>query len=238
MDFQAELQALFSLQGLITLVILSSLELILGVDNIIFISLILTKIPGEKRFKTRVTALSLAFVMRIFMLFCLVWLTGITSTLFTISNFHVSISDILYLIGGTYLTITSLKELIKHLKKKDDVEVFSTKIYDSIILQIVLVDMLFSFDTVFTAIGVTPNFLLMVLAIAIGMVFMVYISGKLSGFLEKHPIVKTLALCFLILIGLLLITKGVELELPSVYLYAGLLIAIIATGITVLFEKK
>ena len=213
MNFQQELLGLFSLHGLLSLAILSLLELVLGVDNIIFISLIITKLPEQERFKARVTALSLAFVMRIILLFCLVWLSRITTTLFTISTFEVSIRDILFLVGGAYLSYNTVKELVAHLSNKKELNKPSDVVYKSFILRIVMVDVLFSFDSIFTAIGINPNFIIMALAIGIGMVFMMYLSGKASTLIEKHPLLKTLALCFIILVGLRLITEALHLEM-------------------------
>jgi predicted tellurium resistance membrane protein TerC len=227
MNFQGELQGLLSIQGLLSLLTLSLLELVLGVDNIIFISLVLAKIPEDKRFTTRVTALSLAFLMRIIMLFCLVWLSHITTTLFTISSFQVSIRDVLFFIGGVYLTYSTVKELVKHLNNKGESEVIQQFVYKSIILQIVIVDMLFSFDSIFTAIGLIPNFIIMTLAIGIGMVFMIYLSGKTSAFIEKYPTVKTVALGFIVLVGVLLITQALHIEIPKMYLYIALLIGLV-----------
>lgn len=231
MNFQAEFQALLTFQGLSSLLILSLLELILGVDNIIFISLLLTKIPEEKRFKARATALSLAFVMRILLLFCLVWLSGITTTLLTVSNFEVSLRDILFFIGGSYLTFSTLQELVKHLKNKEGVTLGKQHAFNSIIVQIVVVDLLFSFDSIFTAIGIIQNFVIMALAIGIGMVFMIYVAGQTSKFIEKHPAVKTVALCFIIAVGLLLIIQAFHIDIPKIYIYIPLLIAVITVGI-------
>ena len=235
MDFQAELQALLSLHGLISLIILSLLELVLGIDNIIFISLLTSQIPEDKRFKARTTALSLAFVMRIIMLFCLVWLSSITTTLFTISEFAVSIKDILFFVGGAYLTFNTLKEIAEHIRNKGKQNTIKQSGYKSIILQIVLVDMLFSFDSIFTAIGINPNFIIMALAVGIGMICMIYVSGQTSKFIEKYPDVKTVALSFIILVGLMLIAQAFHIEIPKVYLYgalfAGLLLVVVKMAI-------
>jgi predicted tellurium resistance membrane protein TerC len=238
MNIYGEFQVLLTLHGLISLVALSLLELVLGVDNIIFISLLIIKLPEERRFKARVTALSLAFVMRIIMLFCLVWLSRITTTLFSISTFEVSIKDILFFIGGAYLTINTVKEIIAHINHSGKPITTSATVYKSIILQIVVIDMLFSFDSIFTAIGIIPNFIIMALAVGIGMIFMVYLSGKTSKFIEKNPAVKTLALCFIIAVGLMLITQSFHLEIPKIYLYAALLAGIIIAAIGIGFKRN
>ncbi len=238
MDFQNELQALLSLHGLVSLIILSLLELVLGVDNIIFISLLVIKLPEERRFKARVTALSLAFVMRIIMLFSLVWLSHITTTLFAVSNFEVSIRDVLFFIGGAYLMFNTIKELAEHLKHKGELTRVSNTAYKSIIFQIVMVDILFSFDSIFTAIGIMPNIFIMALAVGIGMIFMIYLAGQTSKFIEKYPTVKTLALGFIILVGLMLIAEAFHTEIPQWYLYAVLAIGLIIAGINIGMKKK
>lgn len=217
MDFSGDVQALLSFQGLVSLIILSLLELILGIDNIIFISLLLTKIPAEKRFRTRVIALSLAFVMRIIMLFCLVWLSHITTGLFTVFNFTVNIRDILFFIGGAYLVFNTLKELVNGNKPHATPQ--KQPGYKSIILQVVLADVLFSFDSIFTAIGIIQDFIIMALAVGIGMLFMIYLAGKTSAFIERNPRVKILALYFIIAVGLMLITQAFHIEIPKTYLY-------------------
>lgn len=205
------------LHTLVSLVILTLLELILGTDNIIFISLQVTKVPVKKRFRTRVIALSLAFVMRVIMLFCIVWLSRIISPLFTISGFYVSIRDLLFFIGGIYLIFSTIKELAK--PRNVSLPEYSTA-YHSIILQIVVVDMLFSFDSIFTAIGLIPDLLIMILAIGIGMIFMIFLSGKISAFIEKNPSVKKLALGFIIVVGLMLVAEAFHIEIPRAWLYA------------------
>ncbi len=241
MNFQADLHALFSLNGLVSLLTLALLELVLGVDNIIFISLLVIKLPEGKRFKARVTGLSLAFVMRIIMLFCLVWLSHITTTLFTVSTFQVTIRDVLYLIGGSYLTFNTIKEIAEHLKRKShhkDEKDKKHKSYNSIIFQIVMVDILFSFDSIFTAIGLNPNLVIMALAVGIGMVFMIFLAGYTSKFIEKHPAVKTLALCFIIAVGLMLVSEAFHLEIPKIFLYAALATGIVAVGLNILIKNR
>jgi len=240
MGLQTELQALFTLHGVVSLIILAALELILGVDNIIFISLLITKLPEQKRLEARVTGLSLAFVMRIIMLFCIVWLSRITTTLFMVSNFQVSIKDVLFFVGGSYLVFNTIKEIIEHINSNKEIRNIPNKFhtYKSIILQIVVVDILFSFDSIFTAIGLVPNFIIMVLAIGIGMVFMIYVSGKISNFIEKYPAVKTLALSFIAGIGLLLILQAFHIELPKSYLYIAFTITLIVEGIYIRLKKK
>ncbi len=229
--------ALFSLHGLSSLIILSLLELILGVDNIIFISLLLTKLPEGKRFTARVTALSLAFVMRLVMLFALVWLSNITTTLFTVSGFQASLRDILFFIGGAYLAYNTIKELaaVHHpIAKSANYQIS----FSSAILQVVMIDILFSFDSIFTAIGLIQNLFIMSLAIGFGMLFMVFLSGKTTSFMEKNPTVKTIALWFIIAVGLSLIVQALHFDIPKEYMYAAFGIAFAIELLNLLRKKR
>lgn len=237
MQFSSELQPLFTFHGLASLVVLTLLELVLGVDNIIFISLLLTKVPDEKRFRTRTIALSLAFLMRVIMLFALVWLSHITTTLFTLGRFQGSMRDLLFFIGGGYLAYNTAKELLQQYQAATRNKPGKKVLYKSIVLQIVVVDLLFSFDSIFTAIGLISNLLIMILAVWLGMICMVYVSGKTSAFIEKNPGVKILALCFIISIGLMLITEAFHIEFPKTYLYALFVVAFVVERISSVIKQ-
>jgi predicted tellurium resistance membrane protein TerC len=224
MNIAQEFYALFSIHGLLALCVLSVLELVLGIDNIIFISLVIIKLPEGKRLSARVIGLSLALVMRIALLFGIVWISTITTILFSVSGFDVSVRDLLFFVGGAYLLWNTSLELIKHIngeldEKKEDTKSVS---YKTVIAQIVLVDIIFSFDSIFTAIGLIQNFVIMSAAVACGMVFMLWISGKTSEFINRHPTIKTLALCFIIVVGLLLLSSALHYNMPKGYFYAAL----------------
>jgi predicted tellurium resistance membrane protein TerC len=224
MNIAQEFAALFSLNGLLALGVLAVLEFVLGVDNIIFISLVIAKLPQEQRFSARVVGLTLALVMRVAMLFSLVWISRITTTLFVISDFNVSVRDVLFIIGGGYLIWNTSKELLEHVNGGGEEKkvVNSPTIYRSVVMQIVLVDMLFSFDSIFTAIGLIQNFVIMSVAVACGMVVMIWISGKTSEFINKNPTIKTLALSFIMVVGLLLVSSALHYNIPKAYFYAAL----------------
>jgi predicted tellurium resistance membrane protein TerC len=237
MNITQQLQALFTLHGLASLFILAVLELVLGIDNIIFISLVIAKLPEQKRLSARITGLSLALVMRIVMLFALIWLSQITTVLFTIKGFTITIRDELFFVGGVYLVWNTARELKKHLNKKADVENAHKTFYKNAILQIVMVDILFSFDSIFTAIGIMQYFVIMAIAIVLGMIFMLYLSGKISAFINKYRSVKTIALCFIIAVGLILVSSAFHYELPKKYIYLAFLVAFAIEGINLLIRK-
>jgi predicted tellurium resistance membrane protein TerC len=224
MNIAQDFQSLFSLHGLASLIVLSSLELVLGVDNIIFISLVIVRLPEGKRLTGRIIGLSLALIMRLIMLFALVWLSKTTTILFTIQGFNATIHDLLFFIGGMYLIWSTSKELKEHIaktarNKPDDGR--TELVFGKAILQIMLVDILFSFDSIFTAIGLLQNFMIMALAIVLSMVCMLYVSGKVSALINKYPTVKTLALLFIIVVGIMLVASAFHVELA--YLIFNLL---------------
>jgi predicted tellurium resistance membrane protein TerC len=240
MNIAQEFSALFTLHGLLALVVLSLLELVLGIDNIIFISLVIAKLPADKSFSARITGLTLALVMRILMLLGIVYLSKITATLFSISNFNVSVRDLLFFIGGAYLVWNTTKEMREHLNggKKEKTIDNKPVIYRNVVMQIILVDMLFSFDSIFTAIGLIQNFVIMVVAVAFGMVFMIWVSGKTADFINRHPTVKTLALCFIMVIGFLLLSGAFHYDIPKGYFYAALGFAFVVELLNMRMRKK
>jgi predicted tellurium resistance membrane protein TerC len=242
MNIYSEFQALFTIHGLASLIILSVLELVLGIDNIIFISLVIAKLPEAKRVSARVAGLALALVMRISMLFGLVWLSKIATVLFTFSNFQVTVRDILFFAGGSYLIWSTIQELKEHIRNKGRIEVDESKgkhmLYKNAIFQIIMVDMLFSFDSIFTAIGLMQNFVIMALAIILGMVFMLWLSGILSAFINRHPTIKTTALAFIIAVGLLLMFSALHIELPKKYVYIAFFAAFAIELVNIQLKKK
>jgi len=229
MNMAQEFSALFSIHGLVTLFVLSVLELVLGVDNIIFISLVIVKLPEDKRLSARIVGLTLALVMRIAMLFAIVWASRITNTIFSISSFNVSVRDILFFLGGSYLLWNTFNELKEHVQGKQHKREVDAKpaLYRNVILQIVLVDMLFSFDSIFTAIGLIQNFVIMAAAVTCGMIFMIWVSGKTSEFINRHPTIKTLALCFIMMVGIFLVAGAFHYSIPKGYFYSALGFALI-----------
>jgi len=220
MNIAQDFRLLFSLHGLISLIILFSLELVLGVDNIIFISLVIARLPEGKRLPARIIGLSLALLMRLIMLFALVWLSKTTTVLFTLDGFNATIHDLLFFIGGMYLIWNTMKELREHITKTvgaPSVNNQNELIFGKAILQIMLVDILFSFDSIFTAIGLLQNFVIIALAIILSMGCMLYISGKISALINKYRTIKTLALVFIILVGIMLVASAFHVELTHLF---------------------
>jgi predicted tellurium resistance membrane protein TerC len=214
------LEHLFTIESLLALVTLTFLEIILGIDNIIFISIVTNKLPKAQQPKARFIGLSLALIFRIMLLMGIAYIIGLTKPLFTIFEHAVSWRDIILALGGLFLIAKSTSELhgkttgIEHAHKETKSAVFST-----IIFQIVLLDIVFSFDSILTAIGLSNQIPIMVAAIVISIIVMMLFSGVISDFVNKHITLQILALSFLILIGFMLMIEAFHYHVPKGYIY-------------------
>ena len=203
---------------------LSALEIVLGIDNIIFISILVSRLPPERREAARITGLGLAMLTRIALLFSIVWLTRLTRPLVTLPFFGNEFSgrDLILFAGGLFLLAKSVTEIHETLEGAQDER--STRVFASfvvIVVQIAVIDIVFSLDSVFTAVGLArPDQLpIMVAAIVLAILVMMWVSGAISAFIEKHPTIKILALAFLILVGVVLVVDAFHVEVPKGYLY-------------------
>jgi predicted tellurium resistance membrane protein TerC len=211
---------LFQPQYLIALLTLTVLEIVLGIDNIIFISILAGKLPVEKRKKARLIGLSLAMITRIALLFSLTLIMRLTNPLFTVHNQEISWRDIILILGGLFLLAKSTHEIHDKLEGVEGER--STKAISSfkaVIVQIILLDIVFSLDSVITAVGMVDKLSIMIIAVVIAVIFMMWFSGKISEFVEDHPTIKMLALSFLLLIGVSLIAEGLDQHIPKGYIY-------------------
>jgi predicted tellurium resistance membrane protein TerC len=214
------LEQLFTVESLLALVTLTFLEIILGIDNIIFISIVTNKLPKAQQPKARFIGLSLALIFRVMLLMGIAYIIGLTKPLFTIFEHEVSWRDIILALGGLFLIAKSTSELhgkttgIEHTHKETKSAVFST-----IIFQIVLLDIVFSFDSILTAIGLSNQIPIMVAAIVISIIVMMLFSGVISDFVNKHITLQILALSFLILIGFMLMIEAFHYHVPKGYIY-------------------
>ncbi len=211
-------------QAWIAFLTLSALEIVLGIDNIIFISILVSRLPPERRETARITGLALAMLTRIALLFSIVWLTRLTKPLFVLPIFGQDVSgrDIILFLGGLFLlakSVTALHETLEGAEGERHTRVFAN--FTVIVVQIALIDIVFSLDSVFTAVGLAkPDQLpIMVAAIVLAIIVMMWVSGSISAFIEKHPTIKILALAFLILVGVVLIADSFHFDVPKGYLY-------------------
>jgi predicted tellurium resistance membrane protein TerC len=206
----------------IAFITLSALEIVLGIDNIIFISILVSRLPPERRESARITGLGLAMVTRIALLFSIVWLTRLTRPWFSVFGFDFSGRDIILLLGGLFLLAKSVTEIHGTLEGASDertTRVFAN--FAAIVVQIAIIDIVFSLDSVFTAVGLAkPEQLpIMVAAIVVAIGVMMWVSGSISAFIDRHPTIKVLALAFLILVGVVLIADAFHFDVPKGYLY-------------------
>jgi predicted tellurium resistance membrane protein TerC len=207
-------------QAWITFITLSALEIVLGIDNIIFISILVSRLPPERRETARVVGLSLAMLTRIALLFSIVWLTRLTKPLFAVLGQEFSGRDIILLLGGLFLLAKSVTEIHGTLEGTEEER--KTPVYSSftaIVVQIAIIDIVFSLDSVFTAVGLADQLPIMVAAIVVAILVMILVARSISGFIERHPTIKILALAFLILVGVVLVADAFHFEVPKGYLY-------------------
>jgi predicted tellurium resistance membrane protein TerC len=200
------------------LLTLTALEIVLGIDNIIFISILTGKLPPHKQPRARIIGLSLAMIMRIALLFSLAWVMRLTTPLFEVFSNEISGRDLVLIVGGLFLLTKSTLEIHESLEGEEghkDVKIAVAGIY----IQIMLLDVVFSLDSVITAIGMSNQLIIMVMAVVIAVLFMMLASGGISRFVEGHPTIKILALSFLLLIGLALIGDGLDMHVPKGYIY-------------------
>lgn len=231
---------------IIALFTLTLLEIVLGIDNIIFISIISNKLPEERRPKARNLGLTFALVFRIGMLFGLTWIMGLTAPIIEGSVFNLNLSlsgrDLILLIGGLFLIAKSTAEIHHKIEGKTEAEIDQAnqpKIsIKKVILQIVLLDVVFSFDSILTAIGLTQQIYVMISAVIISMGVMMIFAGKISDFINNRPTLQILALSFLILIGFMLLLEGFHIEVPKGYIYFAVCYALIVELINMRIQKK
>jgi len=226
-------------ESLIALLTLTVLEIVLGIDNIIFISILSGKLPKEQQNKARLTGLALAMISRILLLFSIVWIMKLTLPLFTVLGQEISGRDIILIAGGLFLIGKSTFEIHDKLEGEDTHSSGRTvKSFSNVIVQILLLDIVFSLDSVITAVGMAKELIIMVLAVMIAVGVMMVSSKSISEFVEKHPTVKMLALSFLLLIGVSLIAEGLEQHIPKGYIYFAMAFSIFVEMLNLKMKSK
>jgi len=223
------MQALFTTDNLISLFTLTLLEIVLGIDNIIFISIVAGKLPASKQNKARKIGLALAMVVRILLLLCISFIIGLKADLFTINGIGFSGRDLILLSGGLFLMGKTVTEI--HEKLEGEADHFEhgkkEKSFVSVIFQIVLVDIIFSFDSILTAVGLSDFVEVMIAAVVISMFIMMVYSRRISIYINRRPSIKMLALCFLIMIGALLVAEAFDVHVPKATVYFGMVFALL-----------
>ncbi|MFN0048850.1 MAG: TerC family protein [Cytophagales bacterium] len=235
------LEELFTGKALISLLSLTLLEIVLGIDNVIFISILAGKLPAKDQAKARNLGISLSLVTRILLLLGISWIIGLKQTLFTIFDLDISGKDLILLCGGLFLIAKSTTEI--HGKLEGESFAKSTQkqgvvSFRSVIVQIILLDMVFSFDSILTAVGIADQILVMIVAIGIAMAIMLGFSKPISDFIARHPTMKMLALSFLILIGVLLVVESLHAHIDKGYVYFAMAFALGVETLNLNLRKK
>lgn len=214
------MEAFFTADGLVALITLTALEIVLGIDNLVFLSIITARLPREQQPSARRYGIALACVSRILLLLSLSWLAGMTRPLFTVLDQGFSVRDLVLILGGLFLLVKATLEIHAAVEGTDDnPETRPAASFQSAIIQIAIIDIVFSLDSVITAVGMVNHIPIMVVAILISVAMMLIASNPIANFIERHPTIKMLALSFLILVGVALIADGFHKDIPRGYLY-------------------
>ncbi|MBZ4218751.1 MAG: TerC family protein [Chlorobium sp.] len=224
----------------IALATLTALEIVLGIDNIIFLSIIVGRLPEKQRGNGRIIGLGLAMLTRIALLLSITWVMGLTGGLFTVLDHHVSGRDLILIGGGLFLLAKSTQEIHQSLEgAEEETKKSSSKgSFLFIMLQIAVIDIVFSLDSVITAVGLAKDVEVMIIAIMISIGVMMLAAKSISNFVEEHPTIKMLALSFLILVGVTLFAEGAGFEFPKGYIYFAMAFSISVEMLNIRLRKK
>ncbi len=223
----------------VALLTLTVLEIVLGIDNIVFISILSGKLPQEKQKKARQTGLALALITRVLLLLSLSWVMSLTSPLFTIIGEEISGRDLILLIGGLFLIYKATAEIHEKLEGENhDTEIKGKATFSSVIIQILILDVVFSLDSVITAVGMANHIEVMIAAVVIAVIIMLFAAESISKFVNQHPTVKMLALAFLVLIGVSLLAEGLDQHIPKGYIYFAMAFSVLVEMLNLRLKKK
>ncbi len=222
--------------GLLTLTVL---EIVLGIDNIVFISILSGKLPKGDQKRARRLGLSLALITRVLLLLSLNWVMSLTAPIFTIISQEISGRDLILLIGGLFLIYKATTEIHEKLEGENhDTEIKGRATFSGVIVQILLLDIVFSLDSVITAVGMANQIGVMVAAVIIAVIIMLFAAESISKFVNNHPTVKMLALSFLVLIGVSLLGEGLDQHIPKGYIYFAMAFSVLVEMLNLRLKKK
>lgn len=259
MHLEQDFINLFTFGSLVSLLTLCVLEIVLGIDNIIFISIIASRLPAEQQKKARMIGLSLALLMRVALLFSITWVISAKGALFHLISdspyivgsllpgqelsviWSCSTRDLILLAGGVFLlykTTVEIHHKIEGTHESENANAVKSTL-SQIILQIVIIDIVFSFDSILTAVGLVDNLLIMIIAVVVAMIIMLLFAGTVSDFVNKHPTVKMLALAFLLMIGMILVADAFHFHVPKGYVYFSMAFSLLVEMLNMrMFKKK
>ena len=232
---------IYSPEAWVALTTLTALEIVLGIDNIIFISVLVGRLPEHQRNSARIIGLSLAMISRLLLLFSLAWMMRLTEPLFTVLEHEISGRDLILIAGGLFLLWKSTQEIWESLEGAEDTgadKPGAVASYGMILMQIAIIDIVFSLDSVITAVGMVDDIPVMVIAIVIAVAVMMFAAKPIGEFVDRHPSIKMLALSFLILVGVVLVGEGWDLHIPKGYIYFAMAFAFAVEIINIRMRKK
>ena len=226
----------------VALLTLSVLEIVLGIDNIVFISILVDKLPKEQQARGRILGLALAMITRILLLFSITWVMSLKNELFTLMGHSISGKDLILILGGLFLLYKSTHEIHSKLEGDPEGDVKNRApahaAFGTILVQIALLDIVFSLDSVITAVGMAQQIMVMVIAVMLAVVVMMLSSGAITAFINRHPTVKMLALSFLLLIGTALIGEGLHFHIPKGYVYFAMGFSVLVEMLNIRASRK
>jgi predicted tellurium resistance membrane protein TerC len=226
-------------QAWAALVTLTAMEIILGIDNIVFISVLVARLPAADARKARSIGLSLALVFRILLLFALSWLIGLTQPVISAYGLTLSWRDIILIAGGLFLLYKATHELHNEFDDEGEEPAGANgRAFAAVIVQVAIIDIVFSVDSIITAIGMAQHLPIMIAAVVLAMLVMFVSSGPISGFIHRHPTTKVLALAFLMLIGMSLVADGLGMHIPRAYIYFAMAFAAAVETINVMAKMR
>jgi predicted tellurium resistance membrane protein TerC len=220
---------------------LSAMEIVLGIDNVVFISLLVSRLPREKRLTARRIGLSLALIFRVIMLAGIAWVIHLTTPIFSVAGYDFSWRDLILMAGGLFLLVKGTREIHQDIEGEEDEEGGPARVVDtmvSAILQIAVIDLVFSIDSIITAVGMADHIEVMIAAVAVAILVMYFASEPVAHFIERHPTTKMLALAFLLLIGAALVADGMHFHIPRGYIYFAMAFAAAVEVVNVIALRK
>ncbi|MGH6940501.1 TerC family protein [Hypericibacter sp.] len=226
-------------QAWLSLVTLTVLEIVLGIDNLVFIAVLVGKLPREQQPLARRLGIGVALGTRLLLLASIAWIAGLTQPAFTLFDHAISWRDLVLILGGLFLIYKSTHEI--HGSLEGEAGGTSAKVqaaFMAVVIQIGILDIVFSLDSVITAVGMAEHFEIMVTAVVLAMIVMLVAAGPVSGFVERHPTVKMLALSFLLLIGTALVADGMGFHIPKGYIYAAMGFSVMVEGLNLLAKRR
>jgi predicted tellurium resistance membrane protein TerC len=234
------LEHLFTTENLVALLTLTGLEIVLGIDNIVFISILSSKLPPAEQAKARTLGLALAMLTRVGLLLALSWIMRLTATLFELAGHGVSGRDLILLLGGLFLVAKATWEIHDKLEGAGHAQgaARARAAFASIVVQILLLDIVFSLDSVITAVGMARSIPVMVAAVVIAVLVMLVFSGRVSAFIDRHPTMKMLGLAFLLLIGVTLIMEGWGKHVEKGYIYSAMAFSLFVEVLNLRLRRK